>query len=1476
MKKISFLLLFVLVISTAFSQSNKRLKEFSKDNTEYIDELSTFMLSGSPSEHVKKQMKAFSKKWKNDQFSAFQKEAIVGFSNTMLKARKRVTHFEALINAILSFKNSPNFDAQFRNWSTVVNFFLENQSTSRQMKFLRYTDDLFKGNVLYKNRSLSWYTSHMSFSFEIQDSMPRLTFSQPLDLMCIARNDTMKIYQTTGSFYPMSSQWKGLDGMVDWKKAGYTIAEMYADLSDYSIKLKSPNIKADSVSFYNFDLFGDEAVLGSFEDKLINRNKSDRIINYPKFDSYKKDYILSDLIEDVDLQGGYSIHGNRFSSNGGDGHLATLIFYRNENEFIRLATDRITISGNRVIGSNVALNIRFNNDSITHSGINMIYDLENKRLDLISDEDGVSSAPYINTYHNLQMQFQKLEWNIDDDIMTFGTIVGNNSQPAFFKSSYFFKEKRFDSMLGIDAKHPLLVISDFNKKYGIDNTFLISDFLKISPYSDDQDIRYLMNLTKQGFLDYNSSLGFVVVKDNVERFIMSKSEKIDYDVISFYSSKPIDNTNAKLDLNSMELEIYDINAIQLSEVRDVVVMPGDNTITIKKGLDFSMNGKILAGSDGRFRIYSDQINFDYDGFRLYFKDATTEIWIPNQNNQRNAKGELALEPLFNQVTITNGELLLDTAINKSGIWKEDYPEYPIIRSYERSKVYYDQDEIYAGVYDRNRFYFDLDPFEIDSLDSYNRNSIELNGELYSSEIFPSFRQTLRVQKDNSLGFAITIPQEGYSLYVDKGKFHGSNELRLNKSGLTGAGIFEYLSSSSSSKNYVFFPDSMNAQAETFALNDGDGTIDVPDAKGTDVYEHWLPYKDVLSISKQTQNFSMYDANASLDGTLFLRPSGLSGSGKVDLEDATLSSLLYNFNNTVFNADTADFVLRKSDDFKAIAFESVNLKTEIDFLKRHGTFNSNGSNSFVLLPENQYLCYIDELKWYMDETFIELGASEGGLGSKFVSIHPEQDSLSFYSKKAIYSLKDYIIKAEEVDQIEVADAVIFPANKSVRVEKNAKMNRFYKSSLSVENAQNIHELYDADISVFGKNSYTGFASINFVGRGLDKQVVMFDTLYVDDSQQTIGVGDISPERNFKFNPQFSYKGSVKMEGSKKEFLYDGAFKVNHECYLIDETWVQFNDYVGMNEIKLPIGDSLIDESGNTLFVGPIMSDDRIYPAFLSRLESPDDVVMMPIKGYLSYNSSQSKYIVEQLQDSNTTSRFSMTNSGCVMKGEGNFNLGLDLGKVESFSTGNYTYKATDQTFNAKCLLSLDFFMSQKSMEFMGNELYNDPMADELELSENYYLTNFNRILNNEDLTLEYDMYGMFEKLPKQLDRSLYFYEVSLEWDAEISALISKKMLGLGNINNYQINKLYAGTIEFNNDNAGDFFNIYLETDIGEWFYFNYSNDVLLTRSSLEEYNLEILEIKESKRKLPTSKGQTPYQFDLSSEEDVDNFKKRFFR
>lgn len=1475
MKKISILLTFVILSSIVYAQSNKRLKEFSKEHSVYIEELNTFMLSGSASEDTKKMMKKLTKLWNGSTFSTDKKEILVDISNKMLKARKRSSHFEALLSAVLSFSSYTDFNTQFSNWYSIVAYLIDNEPTSRQLKFFKYTNDLFTENVLFKNRSLSWYPSKMAFSFSLTDSIPEINFRQPIDLFCIARGDTLRISQTQGVFYPMSGRWKGQNGMVDWKKAGFNLTEVYAELSDYSIAFKTPNFVADSVKFYNYNIFGEKVIYGTLEDKLINRNKSDEKVSYPKFDSYDKNIILSDLIEDVDFQGGYSLYGNRFVSTGGNGQLASLIFYRNGAQFVRVSTERIAIVGKRVLGSNASVKILFENDSIIHPGLSLIYDQDERRLDLISDDEGVSSSPYVNTFHNLEMKFQKLEWKIDDDTITFGTIAGNDNQPAFFESSKYYTARRFDNLMGIDAKHPLLVIKEFNEKYGVKNKFFINDFKKISPYSDDQDIRFLMNLARQGFLIYDSNLGTVEVKDNVERYILARSEKVDHDVISFISTKPENNANAILDLNTMNLDVFGINKINLSEVRDVVALPSDKKIVVKENLNFTMEGRLIAGSGGRFRIKSDDITFNYEDFRMYFKDATTEIWIPNNHDKRDEKGELILEPLHSEITISNGELLVDTSINKSGIWKEDYPQYPIIRSYDRSKVYYDQDEIFAGVYARDRFYFDIDPFEIDSLDSYDRSSLSFPGEMYTADIFPSFRQELEVQKDNALGFDINIPDGGYPLYVDKGKFLGENSLSLDKSGLRGSGTFEYLSSTTKSDDYIFFPDSMNTHANTFEIARTSGELGVPQASGNVVYEHWMPYEDVLNVRKKTEDFVLYSAKASLDGQFFLRPSGLSGSGKVALDESELVSKLYYFNLEEFNSDTADFVLHRSDDFEAIAFESVNLQTKINLTERTGTFQSNGTGSFVSFPENQYICYIDELKWYMDKSLVELGVSDGGLGSRFVSVHPEQDSLSFVSRKASYSLKDYIIQAKEVDEIQVADAAIYPADGEVTVETGSIMRTFNNASLLVNRDERYHELFDATIDVIGGKSYAGRASVNYKGRGVEEQLIRFDTLYVDSTYQSIGLGEISPEREFKFNPQFSYKGSVRMEGSQKEFYYDGSFQVQHECYLVNDGWVKFNDYVGVDEIKLPIGDNVLDEQGKNLYVGPIMSEDRIYPAFLSTLEQETDIVMMPINGYLSYNASRSLFIVEDKKDS-LSSRFTMTNEGCIMKGDGEFNLGLDLGRVDINTTGNFNFNAVENTFKTSCMLSLDFYMSSKAMDFMGNDLYNDPMADELEMREDFYIPNFNRILNDEDLAFEYEMYGQFEKLPSQLVKTLNFYEVTLEWDQENSSLMSKRMLGLGNINDFQINKLYKGRLELNNDYSGDLFNVYLETDIGEWYFFNYSNDVLLSRSSIEEFNIEIMEVKTQQKKLPAGKGETPYQYDLSSETDVDNFKKRFFR
>ena len=130
-----------------------------------------------------------------------------------------------------------------------------------------------------------------------------------------------------------------------------------------------------------------------------------------------------------------------------------------------------------------------------------------------------------------------------------------------------------------------------------------------------------MNLANLGFIIYNSGLGTVVVKDKVKRYLMAKSEKEDHDVIRFKSSAPLDNANAILDLNTMDLKIFNVVPVQLSNVRDVIALPTKQQIVIKKGRNFTMGGKLIAGSGGRFRIKSEDITFNYEDFRLYFKDA---------------------------------------------------------------------------------------------------------------------------------------------------------------------------------------------------------------------------------------------------------------------------------------------------------------------------------------------------------------------------------------------------------------------------------------------------------------------------------------------------------------------------------------------------------------------------------------------------------------------------------------------------------------------------------------------------------------------------------------------------------------------------------------------------------------------------------------------------------------------------------------
>ena len=75
-------------------------------------------------------------------------------------------------------------------------------------------------------------------------------------------------------------------------------------------------------------------------------------------------------------------------------------------------------------------------------------------------------------------------------------------------------------------------------------------------------------------------------------------------------------------------------------------------------------------------------------------------------------------------------------------------------------------------------------------------------------------------------------------------------LSLDQSGLRGKGGFDYLSSTTQSDDYIFFPDSMNTHANTFDLERTANIAEFPQASGKTIYEHWRPYDDVLMVEKR--------------------------------------------------------------------------------------------------------------------------------------------------------------------------------------------------------------------------------------------------------------------------------------------------------------------------------------------------------------------------------------------------------------------------------------------------------------------------------------------------------------------------------------------------------------------------------------------------------------------------------------------------
>jgi hypothetical protein len=1484
-RKSTQILLFIILFLPEFV-SGQTLKNFSHDKVKFIAEMEAF-LQATNKKDGEKLMERFLIPWNAGKFSPAQQEIIYNTSDGMLKKRlKAFPDFSNYLNALIGFSQSSQSTQSFDNWHAGIDKLLKG-SVRNFSNYLEVCYDLFATNTLFSSSSTVWKSNNNGYSFEF-DSLPKIVFTN-FNLACTAKSDSAVIYNTKGAYYPNLKRFYGVGGTVNWLRAGLPAGDVYADLKKFTIDLTGSDFDADSVTFYNRQIFS-QPLIGRLSEKIL-ANATVESATYPRFRSYNMNLEIKELVKDASYKGGFSMHGSKMIGSGGRDRAASLIFSRSNKPFLALKAQSFVIRPERIVSDNATVTFYLGSDSIYHPGLEFKYISKERELSLIRPSGKSSGTPYYNSFHGVDMYFDAMVWKIDDPLIDMKMISGEGEVKLVFESANFFRAQRYQRLQGLSEVNPLYTIKAYGEKYQT-KVIGVSEFASHLRMEEGQIRNLFLALNSQGFLAYDETTDKAVIKDRLYYYLSASVGKTDYDIIEF-SSQISGKPNATLNLLNYDINMRGVSRVALSDTQNVFVVPTEQEITLQKNRNFTFDGRVHAG---RFDFVGKEFAFNYEEFNLHLK-AVDSLSMKIPSEEVMPDGRVRLIPIRSVLQNVTGYLSIDRATNKSSYQKSS--EYPVFKSDKQSYVYYDYPYIFNSVYNRNSFYFQVDPFTIDSLDNFKPEGLTFDGNLVSAGIFPDITEQLSIQQDYSLGFKRVLGDEGLPAYAGKGTYY--EKLNLSNNGLRGGGRINYLNSNSESKDIVFFPDSANADIDDFAMvRKVIAGTEYPSGKATDVYMNWRPKQDKMFLYKKANNFSMYDGRVDHDGDLVLARSGLTGSGTISFEQAQILSQLFEFKGITLKADTSDFRL-KSSDSGILALSTTNMKSFIDFDKRFGEFASNGTGSYVTFPLNQYICYIEKFKWLMDDKNVEFGMTVAAkdktemniAGSEFVSINPSQDSLRWFSPDASYNLTDYLIKAKDVKEINVADASIIPGDGKVVIEKSTYIRTLVDAKVVANTSTRYHTMMNSTINITSRKNYSGAGDYEYVDQLKVKHLLRLTQIGVDTSYQTFANGDIPDSLNFMLSPNIQYKGRLSIQASRQSPFFRGFARANHNCTALRQNWFGFAAEIDPKGVNVPVR-SPLNENGEKLYSSIFFGKDsaNVYATFMSAKRSASDQEIVSAEGLLSYDNSSKEFRLmpppeetgkkeKESKDApekpfNTGNAFALDDVNCSFRGEGNINLGANFGQLKTKTIGVAKFDPVQDTLYFDVMADLDFFFNQDALKLIADLMLTFPTLPPTNDNRPEYQNGLRVLLGRESADKyisDISLYGAPKKLPEEMQHSIFLTDLKLYWQKESLSYKSVGPIGIGYMGKQQVNRMVKGYFEIARKRSGDQFNLYFELDGNTWVYFNYQRGVLQAIASDPKFNETIDAMKPDKRVADEKGGLAPYQFLLSTDRKKNEFLKR---
>lgn len=1128
---------------------------------------------------------------------------------------------------------------------------------------------------------------------------------------------------------------------------------------------------------------------------------------------------------------------------------AHLVFKYKNRIAVRVMSPRFTMTDNSIASNNAKVRIYLYDtvhqtiDSIYHNDLGFRYNNDNHLVMFYRKDGGVGTGPFHDTYHEYDIFLEAIYWNRNDDEMEFRRIGGTSgASEGYVASVNYFRKSDYLKMQALDMKHPMESLNKFIKIYGDEyNQFNINDLTNYLKYPYSQVLTLVLNLQSEGYVEYDKETKMVTVLDRFFDVLASNHGEFDFDVIKFQTRVENRQPNIRLLLDSNDMLVYgikdyqtqsDVPSITLSDYKHVLILPDNARIVLKKHRNFNFSGCIMAGM---YEFFTKDCLFNYSKFSIEMTKVDSLRFYARFSNK--------VYPVYGTIERLKGILTIDESDNKSSV--RETPTFPKFQSEGEAYKFYR--DINSGVFDLElpadsllvdslvgKFYYCLEPFSMESLDNLNSTDIAFKGRLVSGGIFPDIIQPLVVMDDHSLGFKHVIGDGGdsnYPVYGGKGRFH--HEVYLSDEGFYGEGKLGVETSEYLSPRFDFYLDSVVAAVQSYAMHESSAGTHFPKASCGPLDMKWDVTLPQLFVYTKEEPIVMYD-NTMFEGHTMLTPEGLRGDGVMTFGLTRLDSKYFDFDTRSFVADSSNFILYDEDGITK-AFMAENYRSHVDLNAKKARYEYLDERSNLDFPLNRFYCSLNEAEWDMASNRVHLSSpAESQIESKFVSLLPEHDSLSFNSTNADYDMNDYVIHAHEVTNLFVADAEIIPMNGNVKIMRNAEISPLEHAVIEADTATRMHHFKDAAVSIYSRNNYMALGIKDYVDVDGVATPIFFDEITPIDGV-TVAHTESVDSIGFKLSPYFGFKGKITSKASEPYDFFEGSFRLEQSC-LEDTVWFVSKANINPQAVEIPVVMDDIKKVRQGIFNGlcyEFGSQGGYHVNFLKPM-NPETVTVTSQDGALTYDTESQSYVI---QDTLNHQELRLSDR-CVVSMKGASNMGFDEGLTHFECTGDFVNYPNDSL----------------TMEIMN--VFKAPLFDEKLLEE----------IADIYAHIEGDPVGMVE-YPEDEKAEIYTNTIvipsmKMVWSPTLRAFVSEGKIGLGCLGKNIVNRYVDGFVMFDR-RLGVITYYFVDDMFMTYLSYNCGDGQLQVHATYGSINMKLSDMKEKSREIKDKNAYfeyvvTPYE------------------